>query len=771
MQSLIRGALGRRSHKEKTAWTFPWRCEVLAGFFPARPTVFEGHALSAVVLSTIASACDPEPRPDATVPERDAAVDAALARAEDAAPDAALLDARSEGGGSFVLGDGTRVTVDDDGNAAIARADDTLLATFAGRALALRTFSQSVRMTLGMYTTTRRNEVTHPLFFQRVEERSGEVVLRFVDLRGGAVSVSVSVGVPSERTVLRVSPESATVFDSVVVPFACDEDATFLGFGEQYGPLDHRGERFELFLSEQGIGREPGLPRAPVNGDAYTTYFPMPYWLDLRGFGVLVDAEVRMTADVCATDSRIASIEVESRDPFEAHVFHGPTPMRVVSQLGDLVGRPARPPDWAFSPWIGIQSGRDSVLAERDRLRREDIPFSALWTQDWSGRREFVPGRFGVDYRWVPDETLYPDLAEMVESLHADGIRFLAYANPFVVTTNLHFEPMATARLLVTDAMGAPYVFPSVFTMAAIPDFTRDETYDYVESFLERMARPRSEGGLGIDGWMADFGEWIPPDGRFSDGSDGMARHQGYPRAWHRASRRALERARPAGDWVMFTRSGWTRSHDTVQIVWVGDQEANWSTHDGLPTVMPAMLSLSLSGIPFVTHDIAGFSGGPSTKELFLRWTELGAFSPIMRTHEGLMRTANWRWSSDTETIAHFRRFARIHEALVPELLRLADEAARSSTPIVRPLSLVYPDDPGSRGIVDEMLLGEDLLVAPVLAQGVVRRSVYLPPGTWFHVWSGERHEGARRIDVDCPVGSPPVFSRGVDRPDLRAIR
>jgi len=724
--------------------------------------------LAAIALAaTGMMGCGPAPVPDdAAVEPTDAASDAFALDA--GPPDGASLDAPSQGGGSFALSDGTRLEVDGEGAIAIARADGSAVTTLAG-APALRTFTQTARMTLGMYTFTRRDEVTHPLFFERVEETGGEVRARYVDPRGGAMVVAISVGAASERTTLRFEPEGLTS-DAVLLPFACDADATFLGFGEQYGAIDQRGEDFELFVSEQGIGRNPALPRGIANGDEHTSYFPMPYWLDLRGFGVLVDAEVRMHADLCASEPDRATVEVESREAFEVHLFHGPEPMEVITQLGDLVGRPARPPSWAFSPWIGIQGGRDSVLAERDRLTAEGVPFSALWAQDWSGRREFTPGRFGVDYRWVPDETLYPDLEGMIDELHADGIRFLAYANPFVVTANLHFDPMAARGLLIDDPMGDPYVFTSVLTMSSIPDFTRDETYAYVEGFLGTMTRPTAMGGLGIDGWMADFGEWIPPDARFADGTDGMARHQGYPRAWHRASRESFERERPDGDWAMFTRSGWTRSHDTVQIVWIGDQEADWSEHDGLPTVLPAMLNLGLSGIPFVTHDVAGFSGGPSTKELFLRWTELGAFTPIMRTHEGLMRTANWRWSSDAETIAHFRRFARIHEALGPELARLADDAATTSRPMLRPLALAYPDDSGSRAITDEMLLGADLLIAPVVEEGVTRTSVYLPPGTWFHVWTGDRFEGPRSIEIDCPLGSPPVFSRDTDRADLRAL-
>ncbi len=210
------------------------------------------------------------------------------------------------------------------------------------------------------------------------------------------------------------------------------------------------------------------------------------------------------------------------------------------------------------------------------------------------------------------------------------------------------------------------------------------------------------------------------------------------------------------------------------QIHWAGDQQTDWTTTDGFPTVVPALLNLGISGVPYVTHDIAGFSGtqtAPSTKELFQRWTELGAFTPIMRTHEGANRDENWSWETDAETTAHFRRFARVHAALRPEWEALAAEAAATSAPILRHLVLVYPDDATSRTVSDQFLVGESLLVAPVVSEGATTRAVYLPPGaTWYHVWTGSAHAGGQTITIAAPIGEPPVFSKDVDRADLRAI-
>jgi alpha-glucosidase len=356
----------------------------------------------------------------------------------------------------------------------------------------------------------------------------------------------------------------------------------------------------------------------------------------------------------------------------------------------------------------------------------------------------------------------------MVDLLHQGGHRFLGYANPFVALPLEHYPEMEADGLLIGSAEDAsmPYIHTAPIGIASHPDLTNPETQAYVQGYLTEMVST-----YGMDGWMADFSEWIPFDAQFSDGSDARDVHNVYPRMWQEQTRTVMDELRPDGDWVMFARAGWPGVQQVSQIHWIGDQEADWSPYDGLPTVVPAMTNLGLSGVPITTHDIAGFSGGPSTKELWLRWTELGAFTPIMRTHEGNDKLENWSWEKDTETTEHFARFARIHEALAPEIVDLAALAADTSMPIVRHMLIEFPSDPMVADLSDQYMLGPNLLVAPITEEGATSREVYLPEGTWFHVWTGDSYEGPQTLSIDAPIGSPPVFSLGADREDLRAIQ
>ena len=648
-----------------------------------------------------------------------------------------------------------------------------------GAAPQIKTVEEEERSGIGMWDFVRSGETVSELSSVQDVRESEEGVEIDYESADGSVSAVLSVThpKPGQTSLLSLTVNSGA-FDSVALPIRCDDESGFHGFGAQYHETDQRGEAFRLFVSEQGLGRDPDEPLLFLNGGRHTTYFPMPYFVDPRGFGALVRTAQRVEVDLCQSDPNVAWFEVVDDATFEMLVFHGPTMPDVIDQLGEEVGRPVEPPEWAYDLWIGAQAGTTetvlgagsaAIRAEAAALREAGIPAGVLWVQDWCGIRRNFDGGSGVQYRWEADTVLYPDLAEVVAELRDDGFRFLAYVNPFIDRDrDFFYSEMSEAGLLIRTEGGDNYDFIAPNGFSSAPDFSNPATREFVRETLAAIV-----DDYGIDGWMADFGEWVPSDASYFDGSDPVERHNLYPVDWHAIVREALDQVRPDGDWVSFGRSGYTGVHAHSMIHWIGDQETDWSETDGLPTVVPAMLNLGLSGIPFVTHDIAGFSGTvamPSTKELYMRWTELGAFTPIMRTHEGARKQLNWSWEKDEETTAHFRRFARIHAALKPDLLEWSSIAAQTSMPILRHLMLVFPEDEASRSVADQFMLGDELLVAPVVSEGAVAKEVYLPPGTWYHVWSGDLVQGGRLLEVDAPLGSPPVFSLGRDRPDLRAI-
>jgi alpha-glucosidase len=637
-----------------------------------------------------------------------------------------------------------------------------LLAARRG-ALEARNYTQTVRMTFGIFTFTRTDPVNvRPAAGASVRTEGGRIILEARER-----------GVSSRLTFRRVSVDEVEIegritggraAQSLAVHFTCTEASHFLGFGEQYNAIDHRGRSVPLWVSEQGIGRNPKA-RTVFSGDPTTTYFPVPFFLDPRGFGMAVDTDARVEADLCRSRPDEYVLAADEPERLLLHLYTGPTVADVMRAWTGLQGRSSAPPRWAVEGvWLAVQGGPANVRATVARARESGLPLAAIWSQDWLGRREFAPGMFGVRYRWSVDESLYPDLGGLIRELHAGGVRFFGYFNPFIVPEQDLYADAVREGFVVRNAQGEPYLFPISVLEGSVVDLSNPRAVAWYQAHARRAL------ALGMDGWMHDFGEWLPYDAVLANG-DPRRFHNRYPTEWQRAAREVFEAERPGGDWVMFSRSGWLRTAQVSQVVWVGDQECNWEPWDGLPTVIPAMVTLGLVGVGYVTHDVAGFSGGPSTKELYQRWTELAAFTPIFRTHEGLRRTTNWNWDRDAETRAHFVRMARIHAALTPRILALGEEHRRTGMPIVRALGLVFPEDVRGFNVLDEFMLGNDLLVAPVVTAGASSRRVYFPRGRWFSVWDPSRSwEGPAEAVVDAPLGAPPAFS-STPRTDLMNIR
>jgi alpha-glucosidase len=267
----------------------------------------------------------------------------------------------------------------------------------------------------------------------------------------------------------------------------------------------------------------------------------------------------------------------------------------------------------------------------------------------------------------------------------------------------------------------------------------------------------------GVDGWMHDFSEYTPADAMFANGRDGWAMHNEYPVLWASLGREFWEAERPDNDWVFFMRAGYTGSWKYAPLMWTGDQNMDWEHYDGIPSVIPAVNSVGISGSPVTSTDISGYHcipviDKPADKELFFRWTELGAMLPVMRIHESSGCPNNWLFDNDRETLQLWKKYAELHVSLFPYFYTLVYEAAEKGWPVARHLMLEYPDDPGSLDEEYEFLVGDRLLVAPVIVDQARERDVYFPPGEWIGFWSGERFHGPGRVTVPAPRDTIPLF-------------
>ena len=196
-------------------------------------------------------------------------------------------------------------------------------------------------------------------------------------------------------------------------------------------------------------------------------------------------------------------------------------------------------------------------------------------------------------------------------------------------------------------------------------------------------------------------------------------------------------------------------------MMWTGDQHVDWSKDDGLPSVIPASLSLSMMGCGLSHSDIGGYTtimNMTRSEELLMRWEEMNAFSPLMRSHEGNQPVRNVQYNSSQPLLKQMKKCSRVHAVLKPYLKACVHENSEHGTPVMRPLFYHY-DEPKAYTEDTEYLLGRDILAAPVLKEKQTKRSVYLPEDTWIHVWTQKEYHGGT-YEIEAPIGKPPVFIR-----------
>lgn len=541
---------------------------------------------------------------------------------------------------------------------------------------------------------------------------------------------------------------------------ASDGDTNIWGGGEQMSYLDLSGRRFPIWTSEPGVGRDKTTlmtfqsdVTGRAGGDYWTTNYPQPTFLTSRRLTVHVETTAYAVLDF----RRPAFHEIETWAAPTRLEFHvADTLADLVSALSTRFGRPPKIPDWVWNgAIIGLKDGARSF----DRLEKyldAGAAISALWCEDWAGIRQTSFGRrLFWNWRWNP--TRYPDLPARITALRARGLRFLGYASCYLCDDGDLFAEADALNLLAKDRTGATYRVDFGEFWAGVPDFTLPAARDW---WVQRILRDNMLG-IGLSGWMADFGEYLPTDAVLAHG-DAMQLHNAWPTIWAEVNARAGEGASdPPLFWM---RAGFTGVQPHSTMLWAGDQCVDFSRHDGLQTVICGALSAGLLGNARHHSDIGGYTslfGNVRTPELIMRWTEMAAFTALMRTHEGNRPDDNLQVDQDDTVLAHFARFTRIWRALVPYLRTLDEEARATGLPFQRPLFLHFEDDQATHAIQDQYLLGPDLLVAPVHAAGADIWSPYLPEGAdWVHLWTGTPHKGGQHPAIPAPIGTPPVFWR-----------
>ncbi|MBL8952496.1 MAG: hypothetical protein JNK82_17080 [Myxococcaceae bacterium] len=557
----------------------------------------------------------------------------------------------------------------------------------------------------------------------------------------GAVVATAAITSPAEGVLaLDLTATDATA-NRLALSFACRADDAFLGFGAQADALNHKGHKVPVWTSEPGIGKvetdDPPDQLWFLLGARHASSYGLPTWLSNRGYVAALDFDGRSIFDLCAADG--SRVRAEAWAGTVRLWFYTGSPTQALERAtAGILGRPRKPPAISFAPWNDAIYGAETVRQAAYALRDAGVPSSVIWTEDFRGGADNASGMYRLNEEWDVDPTLYPDAGGLSRELASLGFDWHAYFNTFIVEDTRIFDHALDGGHFVRADGGAPYLFAGVTGVpSGLADLSKPETREWMKSYLRRAVDD------GFTGWMADFAEWLPHDAVLASGEDPMLAHNRYPREWAKLNAEVL-----GDEGVFFSRSGWFGSNVYSPVVWAGDQRTDFQTDDGMPTIVPMGLGLGLGGVSTYGHDIAGYNSVgtvPSTKDVFFKWTILGALSPVMRTHHGLSARQNWTWNHDAETIAHYRQWATFHIRLFPYLDGASVEAEQKGLPLMRALVLHDPSE--SWNIADEYLLGPSILVVP-LTSAAASRSVHLPKGTWVKL-DGTKVEGPADVMDD----------------------
>jgi alpha-D-xyloside xylohydrolase len=556
--------------------------------------------------------------------------------------------------------------------------------------------------------------------------------LRFLDPTG-AVLVEQDAGAHDISGRMRTLPFGRSLVNGAVSAyhesFVAPADERFVGLGEKFTPLDKRGQR-ALMWNFDAFGSESDRSHKAV-----------PLYLSSRGYGVLVDSGMPVQFDVCQSTHSSVQILVPD-DLVDYYVIAGPAPAQILDRYDALTSRPLLPPKWAFGTWISsgfFPDTQDRVLARAREIRDRGIPCDVLHLDCyWQ-----VAGHWS-DLRW--DAEAFPDPAGMMASLAAEGFHVSLWINPYVSRLSPAFDGADEAGYFLRRPDGSTYVadvWHGSQPPTGIVDFTNPAAVEWFTGLL----RPLLEQGVAV--FKTDFAEGVPADAVSHNGMTGVELHNVYTLLFNDVVSAVTYEV--AGHGMVWARSSYLGGQ-RHSAQWSGDVNASYPA---LASTLRGGLSLGLSGVPFWSHDAGGFNGTP-TPDLYVRWIQFGALSPLIRLH-GTTSRLPWDFPPEMERLA--TEALRLRYRLMPYLYSAAVESAATGAPMLRALLVDSPDDPAAWTAELEYRLGPDLLVAP-MTDPTGSRHVYLPAGPWVDYWTGEVHPGGRHVRVTTALGQVPLFVR-----------
>ncbi len=504
---------------------------------------------------------------------------------------------------------------------------------------------------------------------------------------------------------------------------------TVYGLGERFTALVRNGQTVETWNRDGGTSTEQA-------------YKNIPFYLTNRGYGVLVNHPECVSFEIGSEKVSKVQFSVEG-EYLEYFVIDGPTPKAVLDRYTRLTGRPALPPAWSFGLWLttSFTTNYDEATVNRfiDGMAERRLPlhvfhFDCFWMKAFQW----------CDFEWDP--ATFPDPVGMLKRLKARGLKICVWINPYIGQKSPLFREGMEKGYLLKRPNGAVWQWDKWQPGLAIVDFTNPAASAWYASHLKRLVN------MGVDCFKTDFGERIPTDVVWYDGSDPQKMHNHYAFIYNELVWNVLKHTVGEEEAVLFARSASVGAQQ-FPVHWGGDCYANY---ESMAESLRGGLSIGLSGFGFWSHDIGGFEN-TAPAHVYKRWCAFGLLSSHSRLHGS--KSYRVPWAYDDEACDVVRHFTELKCRLMPYLYRQAVTANASGTPIMRAMMLEFPDDPACDYLDRQYMLGDSLLVAPVFSEaGEV--AFWLPEGRWTHLWHNDEQRGSRWLKQHHDFMSLPGYVR-----------
>lgn len=501
------------------------------------------------------------------------------------------------------------------------------------------------------------------------------------------------------------------------------------GMGERFTPFIKNGQVIDMWNDDGGTASE-------------ISYKNIPFYLSSKGYGVYVNHPEKISFEVGSEKVERVGFSVPG-EKLEYYVIAGADPSQILDRYTSLTGRPGLPPQWSFGLWLTTSFTTDydeeTVTGFVKGMEERDLPlhvfhFDCFW----------MKGFHWIDLEWDPE--VFPDPKGMLERLKARGLKICVWINPYIAQRSSMFNEALEKGYLLMKNDGSVYQRDMWQAGMGLIDFTNPEATAWYKERLGALV------DMGVDSFKTDFGEQIPTDVVYHDGSDPIKMHNYYTYLYNESVFEILEEKLGFGEAVLFARSA-TVGGQKFPVHWGGDCTA---TYESMAESLRGGLSLCLSGYGFWSHDMGGFESTASP-DVYKRWVAFGCLSSHSRLHgSGSYRVP---WLYDEESVDVLRTFTKLKCQLMPYLYQKAAEAHLKGSPVMRALCYEFPNDPGAALIDRQYMLGEALMVCPIFdPNGDVE--YFLPEGNWTDFLTGEKKTGGKWIRENYDYFGLPLLAR-----------